>query len=97
MSEFGKVNGLSGTSTAELLKQKSKVDTISKIKIYNVHDMEFIEENLEEAIRINDHVLIKVLKKIKRNYELRSLLNHFDHLLLNDFLKKIKLKLFNRT
>jgi len=26
MSEFGKVNGLSGTSTAELLKQKSKVE-----------------------------------------------------------------------
>jgi flagellar hook-basal body complex protein FliE len=26
VSEFGKVNGLSGTSTAELLKQKSKVE-----------------------------------------------------------------------
>lgn len=26
MSEFGKINGISGTSTAELLKQKSKVD-----------------------------------------------------------------------
>lgn len=26
MSEFGKVNGLSGTSTADLLKQKSKVE-----------------------------------------------------------------------
>lgn len=26
MSEFGKINGLAGTSTAELLKQKSKVD-----------------------------------------------------------------------
>ncbi|WP_415396778.1 flagellar hook-basal body complex protein FliE [Sulfurimonas sp. CS5] len=26
MSEFGKINGLSGTSTAELLKQKSKLD-----------------------------------------------------------------------
>lgn len=27
MSEFGKVNGLSGTSTAELLKNKSKVQS----------------------------------------------------------------------
>jgi len=26
MSEFGKIDGLSGTSTADLLKQKSKVD-----------------------------------------------------------------------
>ena len=26
MSEFGKINGLSGTSTAELLKQKNKVE-----------------------------------------------------------------------
>ncbi|EDZ61912.1 flagellar hook-basal body complex protein fliE [Sulfurimonas gotlandica GD1] len=26
MSEFGKINGLSGTSTAELLKQKNKID-----------------------------------------------------------------------
>ncbi|MEA2091057.1 MAG: flagellar hook-basal body complex protein FliE [Campylobacterota bacterium] len=26
MSEFGKINGLSGTSTAELLKQKTKVE-----------------------------------------------------------------------
>lgn len=29
MSEFGKVEGLSGTSTAELLKQKGKVDVDS--------------------------------------------------------------------
>lgn len=27
MSEFGKIDGLSGTSTAELLKQKSKVES----------------------------------------------------------------------
>ncbi|MCF6339790.1 MAG: flagellar hook-basal body complex protein FliE [Sulfurimonas sp.] len=27
MSEFGKIDGLSGTSTAELLKQKSKIET----------------------------------------------------------------------
>ncbi|PHQ65138.1 MAG: flagellar hook-basal body complex protein FliE [Sulfurimonas sp.] len=26
MSEFGKINGISGTSTAQLLKQKSKVE-----------------------------------------------------------------------
>ena len=26
MSEFGKIDGLSGTSTADLLKQKSKID-----------------------------------------------------------------------
>ena len=26
MSEFGKINGISGTSTADLLKQKSKVE-----------------------------------------------------------------------
>ncbi|MCD6432850.1 MAG: flagellar hook-basal body complex protein FliE [Sulfurimonas sp.] len=28
MSEFGKIDGLSGTSTADLLKQKSKVEGI---------------------------------------------------------------------
>lgn len=78
--------------TDQLVKTK-----LSKIKIYSAIDMEFIEENLAEAIKINDHVLINVLKKIKKNYELRSLLNHFDHLFLNNFLKKIKLKLFNRT
>jgi hypothetical protein len=78
--------------TDQLVKTK-----LSKLKIYSAIDMEFIEENLAEAIKINDHVLIKVLKKIKRNYELRGLLNHFDHLLLNNSLKKIKLKLFNRT
>ena len=27
MSEFGKINGIGGTSTADLLNQKSKVDT----------------------------------------------------------------------
>ena len=28
MSEFGKIDGLSGTSTADLLKQKSKVEAV---------------------------------------------------------------------
>jgi len=83
------------TPTFQLLSDELVKSKLSKIKIYNVHDMEFIEENLEEALKINDRVLIKVLKKIKRNYDLRGLLNNLDHLFLNDFLKNNKQKILS--
>ncbi len=82
------------TPTFQLLTDQLVKNKLSKIKIYNIHDIEFIEENLEEALKINDQILIKALQKIKRNYELRGLWNNFDHLFFKGFFKKIKLKLF---
>ena len=55
MSEFGKINGLSGTSTAELLKQKSKVDAgggqdfAGHLKSA-LNDVNELQENSEMAI-----------------------------------------------
>nr|WP_321267639.1 flagellar hook-basal body complex protein FliE [uncultured Sulfurimonas sp.] len=47
MSEFGKIGGLSSTSTAELLKQKAKVDGASG---------EAFEEHLKSALNeVNDY------------------------------------------
>lgn len=68
---------------------------LAKIKIYDAREIDFINENIDQAIKINDRVLIKALQKIKRNYELRHLWNNLDHLFLNDFLKNIKQRFVN--
>lgn len=55
MSEFGKINGLSGTSTAELLKQKSKLDGSDSEDFAGhlksaLNEVNELQENSETAI-----------------------------------------------
>ncbi len=55
MSEFGKIDGLSGTSTADLLKQKAKVDTGSSEAFANhlksaLNEVNEIQETSELAV-----------------------------------------------
>ena len=49
-----------------------------------------LDENIEQAIKVHDHVLVKALTKIRRNYDLRNLINSADRLLFNSFFKNIK-------
>jgi len=76
------------TLTDYLIKSK-----LAKIKIYNVREIDFIDENITQAIKINDYVLVKGLTKIKRNFELRNLRNTIDQLLFNNLFRKLKTKL----
>jgi flagellar hook-basal body complex protein FliE len=54
VSEFGKVSGLSGTSTAELLKQKSKVEggggAFAEQLKSALNEVNDLQENSEKAI-----------------------------------------------
>ncbi|WP_294965690.1 flagellar hook-basal body complex protein FliE [Sulfurimonas sp.] len=55
MSEFGKINALSGTSTAELLKQKSKLDGTNSGDFAGhlksaLNEVNELQENSEAAI-----------------------------------------------
>ncbi len=55
MSEFGKIDGLSGTSTANLLKQKSKIDTLGADAFANqlktaMNEVNTLQEKSEMAV-----------------------------------------------
>ena len=55
MSEFGKIDGLSGTSTADLLKQKTKVDTAGAEAFANqlktaMNEVNELQEKSEVAV-----------------------------------------------
>lgn len=71
--------------TNQLIKQR-----LSKLKIYNVLDIDFIEENIAQAERVKDKVLLKALKSIKRSYELRKLFRDIDKLLFFNLITKLK-------
>jgi len=71
--------------TDELIKQR-----LSKFKIHNILDIDFIDENIAQATLVNDKVLLKALKSIKRSFELRQLLRDIDKLLLFNFIDKLK-------
>ncbi|MGB1263298.1 MAG: hypothetical protein ACPG52_10335 [Cognaticolwellia sp.] len=76
------------TFTDELVKTK-----LAKIKIYDAHEIDFIDENLEQAIKVHDRVLVKALTNIRRNYDLRKLMNLADRLLFLNFFKRLKARL----
>ncbi|UPW17791.1 hypothetical protein M0C34_16365 [Agarivorans sp. TSD2052] len=73
------------TLTDQMVKQK-----LSGLKLYNVHDLQFLDENIEQAKAINDTVMIKALEHIKRNFQLRELANQFDELILHGYAHKLK-------
>ncbi|SET36705.1 hypothetical protein [Thalassotalea agarivorans] len=49
--------------TDELVKNK-----VSKLRLYSVHDVDFLQENLALAVEKQDKVMVKALKKISRHY-----------------------------
>lgn len=56
MNEFGKIDGISGTSTADLLKQKSKVENVAGGEAFAEHlksaldEVNEIQEKSEVAV-----------------------------------------------
>jgi hypothetical protein len=73
------------TLTDQLVKQK-----LREQKLYNVHDLQFLEENLQQAIAVNDSVMIEALQHIKHDFQMRALMKQADELILHGYAHKLK-------
>lgn len=69
----------------QLVKQKLRDQ-----KLYNIHDVQFLEENLDQAIAVNDTVMIEALQHIKHDFDMRALIKQADELILHGYAHKLK-------
>ncbi|WP_394175694.1 hypothetical protein [Thalassotalea litorea] len=63
---------------------------LAKIKLFDIHDYQFLKENIEQARRSNDRVLLKALEKIQADFERRKLMREADRTLFNGRLQSVK-------
>ncbi|TLU64688.1 hypothetical protein FE810_11435 [Thalassotalea litorea] len=68
---------------------------LANIKLYDIHDYQFLKENIEQAKRVNDEVLLKALKKIQTDFERRKLMRDVDKTLFNGRIQTAKQGIFN--
>ena len=71
--------------TDEVVTQK-----IAKLKLYEEHDGSFLAENLSEAKKSGDTVLINALTKVQRNFQIRESVRMLDEALLGRRLGSFK-------
>jgi len=81
------------TPTFPLLTDEIAKERLAKLKIYDVHNMDFLEENLEQATLQKDVVLMKALTKVKKNYQLRKILRLLDQYIFTGGMAKFKRKI----
>ncbi|MDO6763866.1 hypothetical protein [Agarivorans sp. 1_MG-2023] len=81
--------GIECDTFPKLSDQKIK-QHLRPLKLYNVHDVQFLEENIEQAKLAHDKVLTEALEHIKRDFQLRELANQFDDLVLHGYAHKLK-------
>ncbi|TKB45474.1 hypothetical protein [Thalassotalea mangrovi] len=68
---------------------------LAKVRLYDIHDYQFLLENIEQAQRIDDQVLLKALRKIQTDFERRRLLREIDKALFNGRIQAVKQGLGN--
>lgn len=66
------------------------LNQLAKFKLYDIHDYQFLIENIEQAEKIKDKVLVKALRKIQADFERRKLMRDADKCLFNGRIQAVK-------